>query len=256
MKDRYTVKELSDLSGISKRTLRYYDEIDLLKPDRLTSSGYRIYTQKEVNKLQQILFYRALKVNLKNIQEIINSPDFDELKALRKHFKKMLKQKEQLDLLLQNIKKTIVSIERGITMSNQEKFEGFKKKLIEENEAKYGEEICNLYGKETVRKSNEKVKNMTKSEHESMMETEKKLLDTLKEAMSTNDPAGPLAQKAADLHRQWLSFYWPNYNKEAHEGLVIMYVSDKRFTEYYEKIQSGATEFLKNAVLIYTQSLK
>lgn len=79
----YTVQKLSKLAGISTRTLRYYDEIGLLKPLKINSSGYRIYGQNEVNKLQQILFYRELGINLENIKNIINSPNFDSLSALK-----------------------------------------------------------------------------------------------------------------------------------------------------------------------------
>jgi len=72
---QYTIKKMAELSGISSRTLRYYDEIGLLKPARINSSGYRIYTEKEIDKLQQILFYRQLGVSLKKIKNIgvINS---------------------------------------------------------------------------------------------------------------------------------------------------------------------------------------
>ena len=73
----YTVQKLSRLAGVSSRTLRYYDEIGILKPARINSSGYRIYGQREVDRLQQILFYKELGVNLKDIKEIINLPTFD-----------------------------------------------------------------------------------------------------------------------------------------------------------------------------------
>ena len=79
----YTVQRLADLAGVSSRTIRYYDEIGLLKPARINSSGYRLYGEKEVDRLQQILFYRELEVELENIKKIINGPDFDELKALK-----------------------------------------------------------------------------------------------------------------------------------------------------------------------------
>jgi DNA-binding transcriptional MerR regulator len=248
----YTIKKLADMSGISRRTLRYYDEMGLLKPNSINSSGYRVYTQKEIDKLQQILFYRQLGVSLKNIQNIVNSGDFDELKALREHHKRLLQEREELILLINNVEKTIMSKERRVTMSNEEKFEGFKKRLINENEKKYGQEIRELYGEEVVKNSNEKVKNMSKKEYDCLTNTEDELMKTLQEAMQTSDPAGDLAQKTADLHRQWLSFYWGNYSKEAHAGLVRMYVTDERFKQYYDKNQPGTAEFLKNAVLIYT----
>lgn len=86
----YTVQQLAKTAGISSRTLRYYDEIGLLKPARLTSSGYRIYGPKEVDRLQQILFFRELGVGLEQIREIINDPSFDSLTALREHRVKLL----------------------------------------------------------------------------------------------------------------------------------------------------------------------
>lgn len=76
----YTIQKLSQLAGISTRTLRYYDEIGLLKPDRINSSGYRIYGATEVDRLQQILFYRELGVKLDSIKEIITSPALMQLR--------------------------------------------------------------------------------------------------------------------------------------------------------------------------------
>ena len=99
----YTVQKLARLAGISTRTLRYYDEIGLLKPARINSSGYRIYGQKEVDKLQQILFYRELELSLDAIKEIITSPSFDEVRALKEHREKLLMKRKQLDLLIKNV---------------------------------------------------------------------------------------------------------------------------------------------------------
>lgn len=86
----YTVQKLAKLAGVSTRTLRYYDEIDILKPARMNSSGYRIYGQTEVDRLQQILFYRELGVSLENIKMIMNTPGFDSTKALKDHREKLL----------------------------------------------------------------------------------------------------------------------------------------------------------------------
>jgi DNA-binding transcriptional MerR regulator len=250
---KYSIKKLAELSGVTRRTLRYYDEVGLLKPNSINSSGYRVYTQKEIDKLQQILFYRKLGVGLKDIQKFVNSEEFDELKTLQEHHKKLLLEKEQLISLINNVEKTIMSKERKIKMTNEEKFGGFKKRLINENEEKYGQEIRKLYGEDTVKKSNERVKNMNKEDHENMKKVEDELIKTLQEAMKSGDPAGELAQKAADLHRQWLSFYWGSYSKEAHAGLVRMYVTDERFKQYYDdKNQPGTAEFLREAVLLYT----
>jgi hypothetical protein len=75
---------------------------------------------------------------------------------------------------------------------------------------------------------------------------------SLEQAMEEGDSASSLAQKAADLHRQWLSFYWDTYTKEAHAGVAQMYVDDERFTAYYDKRRPGLAQFLRDAVHVYT----
>lgn len=252
----YTIKKLSTLAGVSTRTLRYYDEIGILKPARINSSGYRIYGEKEIDKLQQILFYRELGVNLDSIKEIITSPDFDETNALKQHYDELLARRQQLDALIHNVEKTIFNKEGKIKMSDKEKFEGFKKKLVEDNEIKYGKEIREKYGEETVKKSNDRFMNMTEEQYNELQELGNKVLETLKEAYKTSNPAGELAQKAAELHAKWITFCWGNYNKEAHANLTQMYVDDERFRVYYDKEQPGCAEFLRDAVKIYTERIQ
>ncbi|MGG1676347.1 MerR family transcriptional regulator [Neobacillus sp. NRS-1170] len=248
----YTVQKLANLAGVSTRTLRYYDEIGILKPARINSSGYRIYGQTEVDRLQQILFYRELGVGLDSIKEIVTAPSFDRAKALREHREKLLEKRVQLDLLITNVEKTIALSEGRMNMSNKEKFEGFKKKMIDDNEKKYGKEIRQKYGNDTVEKSNAKLQNMTEEQYTEVSKLAEQVQETLAEAFKTGDPAGELAQKAAELHKQWLTYYWHEYSKEAHAGLGQMYVDDERFTAYYDKEQPGTAEFLRDAILIYT----
>lgn len=248
----YTVQKLGRLAGISTRTLRYYDEIGILKPARISSSGYRIYGKEEVDRLQQILFYRELGVSLDSIKNIITSPSFDGVAALREHREKLLEKRKQLDLLIANVDRTISLTEGGIKMSDQEKFEGFKQKMIDDNEKKYGKEIRKKYGNDVIDKSNKMIKGMTEEQYKQWEELGETVIDTLKAAFATGDPAGELAQKAADLHRQWLNYSWDHYTKEAHAGLVQMYVDDERFRLYYDKDQPGTAAFLRDAILIYT----
>jgi DNA-binding transcriptional MerR regulator len=248
----YTVHQLAKLAGVTGRTLRYYDEIGILKPARINSSGYRIYGQAEVDKLQQILFYRALEVDLETIKKIVNSPSFDDIKSLKEHREKLLTKRKQLDLLIANVDKTLAAKEGRMTMSDKEKFEGFKQKLIDENEKKYGKEIRAKYGDEQVDKSNKKLKEMTEAQYAEVKKLEEEVLNVLNEAFLTGDPASELAQKAADLHRQWLSYFWDSYTKEAHAGVAQMYVDDERFTAYYDKKHAGAAKFLRDTILIYT----
>jgi len=248
----YTVQKLGKLAGVSTRTLRYYDEIEILKPARINSSGYRIYGEKEVDRLQQILFYRELGVSLDSIKEIVTSPSFNATYALREHREKLLEKRNQLDILIANVDKTIAMTGGEIKMSDIEKFEGFKKNMIDDNEKKYGKEIREKYGKDTIKKSNAKVMNMTEKQYDEVTKLASQLTITLAEAFKNGNPSSDIAQEAADLHKKWLTYYWSEYSKEAHAGLAQMYVDDERFTAHYDKEQPGTAVFLRDAVLIYT----
>lgn len=248
----YTIQKLGRMAGVSTRALRYYDEIGMLKPARINSSGYRIYGQSEVDRLQQILFYRELGVSLEEIKAIVTAPSFDSDMTLRVHRKKLLEKREQLDLLIANVDKTLAQREGRIKMTNKEKFEGFKQQMIDDNEKKYGEEIRAKYGDKQIDQSNKKFKDMTEEQYTEIENLGAEVLTVLAEAYATGDPAGELAQRAADLHRQWLSFYWGSYSKEAHAGVAQMYVDDERFKAFYDKHQPGGAVFLRDAVLIYT----
>ncbi|MGG1631727.1 MerR family transcriptional regulator [Rossellomorea sp. NRS-1567] len=252
----YTVKKLGEIAGVSTRTLRYYDEIELLKPARTNSSGYRIYGQKEVDRLQQILFYKELGVGLDEIKDILDDPGFDATHALMEHRGELLARREQLDRLIANVDKTLRVKEGRITMSDKEKFEGFKEKMVEDNEKKYGKEVRGKYGDKAVDESNARVMNMSQEDHEKVTQLEKEIKQSLGEAFQTGDPASDAAQKAADLHKQWISFYWGHYSKEAHAGLAQMYVDDERFKAYYDAEQEGMAEFLRDAIHIYTGQKK
>lgn len=248
----YTVQKLAELAGISARTLRYYDEFGILKPARISSSGYRIYSQAEVDLLQHILFYRELGLSLDSIREIITEPSFDGARALQEHRDKLLEKRQQLDLLIANVEKTLAHKEGRFIMSDTQKFEGFKHKLVDDNEKKYGQEIRGKYGDSAVDQSNQMLKGMTEEQYAAVQQLEEEMFETLVQAMENGDPASVLAQKSADLHRQWLSFYWNSYSKEAHAGVAKMYVDDERFTEYYDKHRPGLAKFLRDSVHIYT----
>ena len=247
----YSIKGLAKLANISTRTLRYYDEIGLLKPLRINSSGYRIYGDKEIDILQQILFYKALELPLEKIKEIITSEDFDAKEALYTHKENILKKQEELRKLLINVEKTICSLEGGITMSVEEKFEGFKKNMIEENEEKYGKEIREKYGEEKVKESYAKFGKLSKAEWEEVEKLGNSINETLKEAMKEGNPDSDKAKSVVEMHKKWLSFFG-EYPVQAHLGLGQMYVDDERFTAYYDNAAGkGAAVFLRDAIAAY-----
>ena len=218
----------------------------------INSSGYRIYGQNEVNLLQQIMFYRELGLQPETIKEIIHDPSFNRKNALKEHLQQLIAKRKQIDLLIEIVKKTIKHEEGRIQMSDQEKFEGFKIRLVEENEKKYGDEVRERWGEEALEASNQKVLNMSQEDYEKVTKLAEDVNQTLAKAMETGDPASEISQRAADLHKQWLTFYWKEYSKEAHAGLAQMYVDDERFKAYYDKVKPGAAEFLRDAILVYT----
>ena len=136
-------------------------------------------------------------------------------------------------------------------MSNREKFEGFKQALIDENEREYGAEIRAKYGDKAIDESNAAIKGLTEELYDEGEKLRIEFEETLKAAADSGNPAGKLAQKACDLHRQWLCIYYPAYSKAYHVGLGEMYVADERFKQVYEKLAAGCTEFLRDAICIY-----
>ena len=247
----YSIQKLSHMAGLTTRTLRYYDQIQLLPPLRVSSGGYRIYGQKEVDRLQQILFYRELGVPLEEIKTILNASDYDENAALQKHLHALLMKRTQLDALIANVQKSVAAKKGEMIMTDSEKFEGFKQQLLEENEQKYGREIRENYGEESIFQSNEKFKNMSQGEFSALEKLSAKLNEALKQAFANGDPAAPLAQEVCRLHKDWLCHFWNTYSEEAHIGVTQMYVDDPRFTAYYDKIAVGCAAFLRDAVLIF-----
>ncbi len=247
----YTINKLARLAGVSPRTLRYYEELGLLTPTRVSSNGYRIYSQKEVDQLQQILFYRELDVPLDDIRKILADHNFNRNATLESHLAALCARREQLDQLIATVKKSLRTARGETPMKDEEKFAGFKQKLIEDNEKQYGTEIREKYGEETVQQTYAKMKGLTQAQYGEVERLSQAFNEKLIAAMAQGDPAGELAQQACDLHRQWLGYFWTAYSPQAHAGLAQMYVEDPRFTAYYDKIAVGSAPFLRDAIQIY-----
>ena len=137
-------------------------------------------------------------------------------------------------------------------MNNEEKFEGLKKRIVDDNEKKYGKEVRKKYGNKIINQSNQRVLKMTQEEYNQTENLAQEVKKTLAQAFEIGDPSSELAQKAVDLHRQWLCLYWDGYSKEAHMGLGDMYVADERFRAHYDEEKPGTAEFLRDAIRIYT----
>ncbi len=247
----YSIQQLAQLAGVTTRTLRWYDKLGLLRPSRTAESGYRFYGPAEVDRLQQILFYRALGVELGRIKEILDDPSFDRLQALQGHLCELQKKEREIQGMINTVKKTIFTAERGEIMSDQAKFEAFKRRVVEENEQRYGAEIREKYGDETVDKSNADIMNLTQDQYGEWTQLGEEIQKKLEAAVKEDAlPSGEQGKELAQLHRRWLSFSLNNsYDTAKHRGIVQLYVMDERFQAYYDKNTPGCAQFLRDAVL-------
>ncbi|MCE3244632.1 MAG: skgA-A [Arthrobacter sp.] len=134
----YTVKQVAAMSGVSVRTLHFYDETALLKPARHGASGYRFYEEPQLLRLQQILFYRELGFELKQIKEVLDREEFEKIAALESHRKVLLQNLKRTQKLIQTIDNTIQHLKGGAKMQAQELFAGFS---VAEGEDRFGEHI-------------------------------------------------------------------------------------------------------------------
>ena len=126
----YSIRELARLSGVTTRALRWYDQIGLLKPSRVAENGYRFYGTEEVDRLQDILYYRAMGVELAQIRQCLDHPAFDRLTALRGHLAKLEAEQARIEGLIASVKETIATIERKESMSDAQKFQAFKRRVV------------------------------------------------------------------------------------------------------------------------------
>lgn len=252
----YTVKELARLTGLTPRTLRYYDSIGLLSPRRGEANDYRLYGPEEVDRLQQILLYRDMGLPLEEIKSLLDAPDFDRETALRVHLTRLQARRREVDALIRAVWNTLQTIEGGMVMKDMEKFEGMKRQAIEENEAAYGQELREKYGEETVMEHNRRLSGMTQQEWIQARQDEEAYKAALRRAAESGDPASEDAREAVRLHAAWLAHYWPKnaVTSAAHIAMAEMYTQDERFTAYYETVVPGGAAFLAGAVKAYYQA--
>lgn len=250
----YSIQALSRLSGVTTRTLRWYDEIGLLKPSRVAPSGYRYYSASEVDRLQDILYYRALGVELARIKEYLNAPSFDRLAALRSHLSVLEGERARLDGLIASVRETIRAEERNEIMSDDKKFEAFKRQAVESNERIYGSEIREKYGDGEVDAAHAAVLNLSRESCEEWTKLENEIIRRLDAAVSGGEsPEGETAREIVSLHKRWLTLSGGKYNAKRHRGIAELYVMDERFTAYYDRNTSGCARFLRDAVMYWVK---
>ncbi|WP_010529200.1 MerR family transcriptional regulator [Lentibacillus jeotgali] len=242
------VKGVAELVGISVRTLHHYDDIGLLKPDT-TDSGYRIYSEKNLETLQQILFFKKLGFPLKKIKEIINSPSFDREEALEIQRRMLLEERSRLDNMIATIDKTIQHVKGGTPMNDQEKFEGF-----DFSKNPYEQEARERWGDKAVDESNAKIDKMSNEEKEAMGKEFDRIYRDLA-AIRHKSPDSDEAQEAIKVWYDYLNKIG-NYSLDAFKGLGQMYVDDERFTKNIDKYGDGLSVFMRDAMAVYADRNK
>lgn len=239
-------KEVADLVGVSVRTLHHYDEIGLVSPRRVDENEYRIYTDENLSRLQQVLFFKKLGFKLSNIKEIIDNPGYDQKEALLMQRKMLLKEKEQLFTMINTIDLTLEEMNGEITMTNQDRFKG-----IDFSNNQYEQEARERWGDAAVYKSDEKLKQMDTKEVERRFNE----IYTDLAAIRHIDPGSEEAQIEI---RKWYVFLneMGDYSLEAFKGLGDMYVEDERFTKNIDKFGKGLADFLRRAMNEYYEQNK
>jgi len=246
----YTVKELSTLAGVSVRTLHYYDQIDLLKPARIAENGYRQYDDAGLMRLQQILFYRELDFKLKDIKELLDAPDFEQVSALEDHWDALWARLARTERLIKTVEDTIQHLKGEKEMSKKALFKGFS----EEEQSAYAKQAEQQYDAETVRESNRKWKNYSAEKKQAILDEGNQVYEDMIAAMPKGADS-PEVQAIVERWRQHMDYFWtPNLDQLL--GLATMYGENPAFKKNFDSMHSDLADFMREAVEIYVAARK
>ncbi|MDC0712971.1 MerR family transcriptional regulator [Stigmatella sp. ncwal1] len=240
-----TVSQVARLAKISIRTLHHYDEIGLLKPSGRSEAGYRLYETKDLQRLQQVRFFKELGFPLEEIIRVLNDPDFDLRAALKSQRRLLLEKTGHLQALVRAVDAALDSIEKGTPMPQEEMFEVFG----DFDPSKYEDEVHERWGNtEAYRESAKRTSGYTRKDWEQL----KAEGDELQQRMAAQLAAGtpPTDEGVMDLaeqHRQYISRWFYPCSHEMHGGLGELYVSDSRFTQNIDRVRPGLAQFTQEA---------
>jgi DNA-binding transcriptional MerR regulator len=248
----FTVKKVAKLSGVSIRTLRFYDEIGLLKPAFYGENGYRYYGKEQLLILQQVLFYRELGFELAMIQKIVADPKFDKAAALRSHRTHLLKETERTNALIGTIDKTLAHLERRVPMKDDEMYLGFDPK----KQAEYEQQAIDRWG-EPAREHIAESKRRTKDWKKEDFDRVKRDYDDLHRAFAAAIDRGltPECQEVQALvtrHCTVVNRFWTP-NRASYIGLGRTYCEHPDFRKQYAGYHLGLAEYLAEAMKVYAE---
>lgn len=247
----YSITQLAALAGLSTRTLRYYDQIGLLRAQRNPTNDYRTYTAAQVDQLQQIRYWQAFGFTLAEIRHLLAQSPAQQDALLRQQREHLAAERTRLTRLLNSLDRTLAAHQGGIPMTDSEKFAAFKQQQVTANQQAYGDEARQRYGQAAVTASQRRSTNLSAEAYQDMQATEQALIDQLRQVNQTQDLASPEAHRVYQLHRQWLCFTWNNYAAAQHRGLAELYRTDTRFQAYYaQKVGDPAAGRLLAAIIL------
>lgn len=237
------IKEFAELTGVSVRTLHYYDEIGLLNPaDTDRTTGYRFYNEKSLLRMQEILFYRELDFSLKSIGEILSSPNYDKEKALREQKQLLILKKERLEKLIDAIDSAAKG-ENVMKAFDNSEFDAYKAEAQER------------WGKTDAYKEHaEKTKNYGKDKWSSLATDMDAILGEF--ALCMQNGMVPCETEAQSLVKKLQDHITANYYTCTNEilyGLGQMYVADERFKKNIDKHAEGTAKFINEAITVYVK---
>ena len=236
------INEVVKLTGVSARTLQYYDEIGLLIPQKL-DNGYRDYTEENLEKLQKILFYRFLKFKLNDIKELLEG-DFDNLKILEQQRELILREKEKFEVILHNIEKTISNYKGEQTMTIEEKFNGFKKEDLN----KYENQAVEKYGKDTIEESKKRQSGREEIVTEEFNEVFRSMAKFKGENVDVAEKE--VQSKVEDLYNN-MNEYAFDCSIEVFSYIGKGYVHNPEFKKNIDKFGEGVAEYTSKAIEKY-----
>lgn len=250
----YTVAKLAKISGVSIRTLHWYDEIGLLKPAYHGANGYRYYEEEQLLALQQILFFRELGFELKQIEAILKRSDFDRMAALSSHREVLEKNVARTKKLIKTIDRTIEHLKGTKKMKDQDIYLGFSK----EKQSEYQEYLINRFGEKTKISMEETIvnfKNFNKESFEkSKNEWDEICKDLAKQLKSQAIASSPKVQKIIHRHYEWLKGYWTP-DRISYPKLGEQYIGFewKEAFEPYDPEHPKLAKFLAEAMKIFAE---
>lgn len=244
------VKEVAELVGASIRTLHHYDQIGLLTPKEITDSGYRLYSEENLETLQQILFFKELGFSLKEIKKIINSPSFNRQEALILQRKMLIEKRNKVDQMIETIDKTIKHLAGEIQMTNEERFEGINLGFNQ-----FEEEARRRWGNQSIDEINTKLKEKSRDEQNDLSDR----WDTIFNKLVSLRNQSPESQKVQSTIKEWYDFLNKNFSKyslDAFYGLGQLYINDERFTKNIDQYGEGLAKLMSDAMGVFTYNQK